>query len=167
MSAATRDVLPADATQVITHAWSVGKDDDFDSGYEVAVINITPAYATRLLALVDLITNQLPADSIIVTPDTAAHYVDFERKETLEWCANRPEVTVITAAERLPIVEIAPDSNAGFPIPLGLRFVELSNESFRYRAERQDCYGDQCVITPYIPVSILHQVIASALEVTS
>src|SRR5689334_9151973 len=118
MSAATRDVLPADATQVITHAWSVGKDDDFDSGYEVTVINITPAYATRLLALVDLITSQLPADSIIVTPDSAAHYIDFERKETLEWCATRPEVSVLVDDERLPLFEIAPEPHSGLPIPL-------------------------------------------------
>ena len=164
---ATRNVLPADATQVLTHAWSVGKDDDFDSGYEVALINITPAYATRLLALVDLITNQLPADSIIVTPDSAAHYIDFERAETLDWCANRPEITQLVASERLPIFEIAPAPNAGFPIPLGHRYIEISKEHFRYRAEREDGYGDQCVITPDISVTLLHQVIASAAEVTA
>lgn len=167
MSAATRDVLPTDAIQVITHAWSVGKDDDFDSGYEVTVINITSAYAQRLLALVDLITNRLPADSIIVTPDNTAHYIDFERQQTLEWCANRAEVTLLVGDERLPIFEIAPEPNTGFPIPLGHRYVEVSKEHFRYRAERANCYGDQCVITPDIPVSVLHQMIAAVVEVAS
>lgn len=167
MTVATRDVLPADATQVIAHAWSIGANDDFDGGYEVALINITPAYAQSLLAMVDLITNQLPADSILVTPDNAAHYIDFERNETLEWTTAQPEVTVLVNEDRLPIFEIAPEPNAGFPIPLGHRYIEVSKEHFRYRAERRDCYGDQCVITPDISVSVLRQIVAQTVEVAS
>jgi hypothetical protein len=165
MSATATNVLPADSTQIITHAWSVGASDDFDSGYEVALINITPEYARKLLALVTVITEQLPPDTILVTPDYSAQYIDFERNETLEWSDSHPEVTVLVDGDRLSVSEIAPESNAGFPIPLGLRFIEISKSTFRYRAEREHGYDGECVITPDIPVAVLQQIVNPPAEV--